>query len=980
MANILIHPNSGIIEFSTGTAGGGQFNPNFTGGALAARMIYDNYGGLNFTSYVSNPTGLERFSIDGADGRLFSVTDNLSGSIFSVNDIAGLPIIEAFDDNTVIMGAFNRNDFLITGNSVGIGALPNTGTQKLFVSGNFAVSGSSVFSIRPNVNGTGVVLSGEAATPQNLATTGSTLDTKINSLSGYSNSNFATIANLALTGATLTTSINSLSGTVTGTYATIANLASTGSTLAINLAATGSANLTRINSLSGTLTNDYYLKSNPSGFITSENVVYTTGNQTISGSKTFAASSYVFSGANVIFTNNTGIVSGEWRFVNRPTVNGTGVVLSGEAATPQNLATTGSTLVISINSLSGTLTGNYATITNLATTGSTLATNLASTGSTLNTKIDNLSGYVNSTSSNIVFTTGNQTVSGNKIFGINNISISSESNAAILGGSDNAITGTVDDSFIANGRSNLISGAASDSFILNGLSNKIFNLIGTAGRPFYSYISNGFSNLISGGALSHSFISAGNQNKIEFASYSYIANGQSNSITGINGGLLSTILGGTSNSIQDGNNASILNGASNSIGGRPSGTDCSQGCYSSIINGSNNRIIGAFNIIGGGSFNQITGGVIFDTCCQTSSRSNVIVGGANNSILNSTCSAILGGRYNQVIHNGATVIGDGSLNVKTSRGACSLLLSFANGIFLESPTVNYNDGAINLSGSSLNFYVKIETGATVTVTQANNAVTQTVDIVSDEVELTRGSYNVLYNPLYDVEGVGNPTNTEWNADGWADLSNLSSRSYTSLIGIAGGGNFGNYIIGTELIMHDLSYDTYYKVLFSAWQAGQGGSAGYRGFSYTRTQVTISNAEINGSGVRGNLDFYNRPSVSGIGVLLIGEAGQVPDTVVQTSGTQTISGSKTFTASTSFNNNIQVTNTGTFSNLEVSANEMNISGLDLSIYSGNLVLSSPTGIPATTGASGIKGSFVWNTGHLYVCTNTNSWRRVALTTW
>jgi hypothetical protein len=142
MANILIHPNSGIIEFSTGTAGGGQFNPNFTGGASAARMIYDQNGGLNFTSYVSATSGLERFSIDGANGRLFSVTDNLSGSLFSVNDIAGLPVIEAFDNNTVIMGAFNRNDFIITGNSVGIGALPNTGTQKLFVSGNLAVSGA----------------------------------------------------------------------------------------------------------------------------------------------------------------------------------------------------------------------------------------------------------------------------------------------------------------------------------------------------------------------------------------------------------------------------------------------------------------------------------------------------------------------------------------------------------------------------------------------------------------------------------------------------------------------------------------------------------------------------------------------------------------------------------------------------------------------------------------------------------------------
>jgi hypothetical protein len=76
--------------------------------------------------------------------------------------------------------------------------------------------------------------------------------------------------------------------------------------------------LTRINSLSG------YINS------TSSNIVFTTGDQTISGSKTFAASSYLFSGVDVIFTNNTGIVSGQWQFANRPTVNGTGVLLSGE--------------------------------------------------------------------------------------------------------------------------------------------------------------------------------------------------------------------------------------------------------------------------------------------------------------------------------------------------------------------------------------------------------------------------------------------------------------------------------------------------------------------------------------------------------------------------------------------------------------------------------------------------------------------------
>ena len=163
MPNILINPNSGLMEFTTGTAGGSTFNTNFTGGAFVSRLGYDNFGSLNLTSYVSNITGLDRFTVDGANGRLFSVTDNLSGSLFSVNDIAGLPIIEAFDDNTVIMGAFNRNDFVLTGNALGLGGLPNTGTTKLYVSGNMLLSGTLTTNQRPFVNGTGVLLSGEAA-------------------------------------------------------------------------------------------------------------------------------------------------------------------------------------------------------------------------------------------------------------------------------------------------------------------------------------------------------------------------------------------------------------------------------------------------------------------------------------------------------------------------------------------------------------------------------------------------------------------------------------------------------------------------------------------------------------------------------------------------------------------------------------------------------------------------------------------------
>ena len=79
------------------------------------------------------------FAIDGNNGRLFEVSDDLSDSLFSVNTIAGLPVVEVFSDNRVIMGAFNQNDFVISGSKVGIGTA--TPTEKLTVQGNISASG-----------------------------------------------------------------------------------------------------------------------------------------------------------------------------------------------------------------------------------------------------------------------------------------------------------------------------------------------------------------------------------------------------------------------------------------------------------------------------------------------------------------------------------------------------------------------------------------------------------------------------------------------------------------------------------------------------------------------------------------------------------------------------------------------------------------------------------------------------------------------
>jgi len=125
-----------------------------------------------------------------------------------------------------------------------------------------------------------------------------------------------------------------------------------------------------------------YPRSNPSGFITAtDGLVYTTGNQTISGIKTFqeglevgsmldVSTLYILSGAVGVNNENPQAsldVSGSTLFSERPTVNGTGVLLSGDIDT------------------------------------SNFYTN------------NNPSGYITGIS-HLVYTTGDQTISGRKLF------------------------------------------------------------------------------------------------------------------------------------------------------------------------------------------------------------------------------------------------------------------------------------------------------------------------------------------------------------------------------------------------------------------------------------------------------------------------------------------------------------------------------------------------------------------------------------
>lgn len=66
------------------------------------------------------PTSNGTLSFEGSAGQLFSITNDLTGTIFSVNDISGIPSIEVLDTGLVKLAEFGGNVLLGTGTDNGI--------------------------------------------------------------------------------------------------------------------------------------------------------------------------------------------------------------------------------------------------------------------------------------------------------------------------------------------------------------------------------------------------------------------------------------------------------------------------------------------------------------------------------------------------------------------------------------------------------------------------------------------------------------------------------------------------------------------------------------------------------------------------------------------------------------------------------------------------------------------------------------------
>src|SRR6056300_1439277 len=91
---------------------------------------------LNTGSLIVYKSGSTVVDIQGSQGQLFSIVDSLSGSLMSVNDVSGLPIMEVFSDDKVVMGEYGTNALVVTGSRVGIGTDSPSYPVDIFANGS----------------------------------------------------------------------------------------------------------------------------------------------------------------------------------------------------------------------------------------------------------------------------------------------------------------------------------------------------------------------------------------------------------------------------------------------------------------------------------------------------------------------------------------------------------------------------------------------------------------------------------------------------------------------------------------------------------------------------------------------------------------------------------------------------------------------------------------------------------------------------
>jgi hypothetical protein len=71
-----------------------------------------------------------------------------------------------------------------------------------------------------------------------------------------------------------------------------------------------------------------------------------------------------------------------------------------------------------------------------------------------------------------------------------------------------------------------------------------------------------------------------------------------------------------------------------------------------------------------------------------------------------------------------------------------------------------------------------------------------------------------------------------------------------------------------------------------------------------------------------------------------------------------------------------TYSGSMGNLTVTGNLTVLNPLQTVVVTGNVIIGNAY-VPPTSGSSGTAGQIVWNSGNIYICVATNTWKRATL---
>jgi len=128
--NIIITPNVGASD-----------DPKIV---FSAANTTSNAANITLRAY---PTSNGTLSFEGSAGQLFSITNNLTGTLFSVNDISGIPSIEVLDTGRVNLAQYNGSVVIGANTSATTSNSNTTGELVVFggvgVTGNIYVGGTS---------------------------------------------------------------------------------------------------------------------------------------------------------------------------------------------------------------------------------------------------------------------------------------------------------------------------------------------------------------------------------------------------------------------------------------------------------------------------------------------------------------------------------------------------------------------------------------------------------------------------------------------------------------------------------------------------------------------------------------------------------------------------------------------------------------------------------------------------------------------